>query len=215
VEGVVRLGVIESMQPVLLPGTLGVLRERFPGLELKLLRGRSAGLTEGVKAGAHDAAVVAQPEKGGLAGLRWNPLERRELVLLAPPAAPEATVAALFARHDWIRYDRSTITGAMAARFVNAHVRHKRPAMELDSLTAIAAVVSAGLGISVVQLADPGLTLAYPMRVVPLGRGAPVLQISLVTRKADDDDRRLQALKEALAEMLGSPLRRRVAFVRG
>lgn len=204
VEGMVRLGVIESMQPVLLPGTLRWLRERYPGLQVKLARGRSAGLTDGVKAGTLDAAVVAQPEKGGLASLRWSVLERRELVLLAPPAAPEATVASLFARHDWIRYDRGTITGAMAARFVNAHVRRKSPSIELDSLPAIVGMVSAGLGISIVQLADPGLCLAYPVRVVPLGRGAPVLQVSLVTRKPDADDRRLLALQEAMAATLAT-----------
>lgn len=76
VEGTVRLGIIESMQPVLLPGTMKILRERYPRLDLRPLRGRSAGLTEAVKAGSLDAAVVAQPEKGGGAGLRWHPLER-------------------------------------------------------------------------------------------------------------------------------------------
>lgn len=209
VEGTVRLGIIESMQPVLLPGTMKRLRERYPRLDLRPLRGRSAGLTEAVKAGSLDAAVVAQPERGGLAGLRWHPLERRELLAIAPPHATEPTLGALFRQYDWIRYDRGTVTGAMAVRYVNAQLRDKHPSLELDNVPAIVAMVSAGLGVSIVQLSDPGITLAYPVRLLRLGRAAPALQVSLVMRKADADDRRLLALQGAMGETLASPLRRR------
>lgn len=215
VEGTVRLGIIESMQPVLLPGTMKILRERYPRLDLRPLRGRSAGLTEAVKAGSLDAAVVAQPEKGGGANLRWHPLERRELVAIAPPSAAEPSIGALFRQYDWIRYDRGTVTGAMAVRYVNAHLRDKHPSIELDNVPAIVAMVSAGLGVSIVQLSDPGITMAYPVRVLRLGRGAPALQISLVMRKADADDRRLLALQGAMAETLSSPLRRRAVTALG
>lgn len=202
VEGVLRLGVIESMQPVLLPGTLRTLRERYPGLEVRPLRGRSAGLTEQVKAGTLDAAVVAQPEKGGQSGVRWHMLEERELVLIAPPAAPALPIRQMFERWEWIRYERATVSGAMAARWVNAHAPHRRPWLEFDSVPAIVAMVHAGLGISIVQLADLGICLAYPVRMVRLGRDAPKLRVSLVTRKADEDDRRLLALRGAMESTL-------------
>ncbi len=208
VEGLVRLGVIESMQPVLLPGTIRFLRERYPDLEVRPVRGRSAGLTEAVKAGSLDAAVVAQPEKGGLSSVRWSVLETRELVLIAPPTKSTASVATLFREHDWIRYDRNTVTGAMAVRFVNAHVPDKRPWLEFDSVPAIVAMVSAGLGVSVVQLSDHGVCLAYPVRIVPLGRHAPRLRMSLVMRKTDEDDRRLKALRSAMETTLAARGRR-------
>jgi DNA-binding transcriptional LysR family regulator len=208
VEGVVRLGVIESMLPVLLPGTMRYLRDRYPGLELRPQRGRSAGLTETVKAGTLDAAVVAQPDKGRLASLRWHPLERRDLVLVAPPNAPEASIGALLRQHEWIRYDRGTVTGALAVRFVQAQVGEKRATIELDSVPAIVAMVSAGLGVSVVQISDPSILQAYPVRLLRLGRATPTLQFSLVTRKADDDDRRLRALKEAIEATLAVAVRR-------
>ena len=60
IEGVVRLGIIESMMPMLLPGTLSELRARYPRLELRPTRGRSIGLTDAVKSGELDAAVVAR-----------------------------------------------------------------------------------------------------------------------------------------------------------
>jgi len=211
IGGAVRLGVIESMQPVLLPGVIGHLRERYPQLELKPVRGRSSGLTAQVKAGELDAALVAQPEDGGSVRLRWQPMLRRELVLVAPPNAPETTVAALFRQHEWIRYDRGTITGAMAARFA-AQVRDKRgSSLEFDNAAAIVAMVSAGLGISIVQIADPAICQTYPVRVVRLGRGAPVLQLSLVTRKADDDNRPVAAVRDAVRSVLMAAQRSRTA----
>lgn len=212
VEGVVRLGVIESMQPVLLPGTLRHLRDRYPRLTVKPVRGRSSGLTEMVKAGQLDAAVVAHPESGRQTSLRWYPVTTRELMLIAPPETrPRSeSPADLLARHDWIRYDRATVSGAMAARYVHGVLPDKRSAMELDSVTAIVAMVSAGLGVSVVQLMDPTVCDRYPVRRVRLGANAPVLQMSLVLRKADEDSRLLQALREAVDATLSpreAPLR--------
>lgn len=202
VEGVVRLGVIESMQPVVLPKTMRLLRERHPKLDLRPSRGRSAGLTAAVKAGELDAALVAEPGGGGSARLHWLPMLRRELVLVAPPASTETSLAALFRTYEWIRYDRATITGAMAVQFVHAQVGEIRSTLEFDSAAAIVAMVSAGLGISIVQIADPALLLTYPARVVRLGRAAPVLQLSLVMRKADADSRPLQALHGAMRAAL-------------
>ncbi|RZL55007.1 MAG: LysR family transcriptional regulator [Variovorax sp.] len=211
IEGVVRLGVIESMQPVLLPGVLRSLRDRYPLLDVRPTRGRSTGLVAALKAGELDAALVAQPERGASSRLRWQPMLRRELVLIAPPGAEESSVAALFRQHEWIRYDRGTVTGMLAARYVNAHVKDKRGEFEFDTVAAIVAMVSAGLGVSLVQLADPKLCQIYPVRIVRLGRGAPALQLSLVTRKADDDDRALGVLREAMTSVCIDAQRRRTA----
>ncbi len=74
VEGSVRLGVIESIQPVLLPGTLRYLRDHYPKLRVRPVRGRSAGLLDLVKAGQLDAAVVPGPKPAAwraCAGILW------------------------------------------------------------------------------------------------------------------------------------------------
>ncbi len=198
VEGVLRLGVIESMQPVVLPGTMHYLREHYPKLELNPARGRSRGLTADVNAGELDAALVAEPEGGGSTRLRWTPMLRRELILVAPPFATERSIVDLFKKYEWIKYDRGTVTGGLASKFVTEHVGEIRSKLEFDSASAIVAMVSAGLGISIVQVASPVLLQNYPVRVVRLGSVAPILQLSLVTRKPDDDSRALQALREAM-----------------
>lgn len=202
VEGVLRVGIIESMQAQVLPGTLKILLDRYPKLQLKPSRGRSVSLTSAVKAGELDAAFVGQPLRGGSSLLSWEPMLRRELVLIAPPSATEGSVAALFRRYDWIRYERETVTGALAARYVNANVKDCRSTQELGSAMAIVAMVSAGLGVAIVQPPDAAQLLSYPVRIVRLGRSAPTLQLSLVTRKADAENRGLQALRDAMRAAL-------------
>jgi DNA-binding transcriptional LysR family regulator len=96
----------------------------------------------------------------------------------------------------------------MAARYVKSIVPAKRSTLELDSANAIVGMVSAGLGVSVIQLAEPAIGLMYPVRVLPLGRGAPAVSIALVMRKGDDDDRRLVAMREAMMQPLEAPGRR-------
>lgn len=209
VEGVVRLGIIQSVLPALLPGTVSEVRARYPRLDLRPSGGRSVGLTDAVKSGDLDAAVVAEPDGGGSARLHWQPLLRSEMRLIAPPDAVESSVPALFKQYEWIRYDRQTVSGALAARYVAGQVRAGHGALELDNIPAIVAMVSAGLGIALVHLVDASFCQSYPVRFVRLGRGAPAIQLSLVTRKAGANSRALQALGETMGAVLASTLRHR------
>jgi DNA-binding transcriptional LysR family regulator len=205
IEGTLRVGVIDTMQPSILPGTLRLLKERHPQLHIKPMRGKSIELANGIKANVLDAAVVGQPESHASTKLHWHPLLRRDMVLLAPPDSAETTLEALFEKYEWIRLDRSTAMGGLAARFVNANVTNRKQGeLEFDSVPAIVAMVSAGLGISILALVEPSICLSYPIRILPLPPGGPALQVSLVMRQADSDDRRLRALREAIEEVVAA-----------
>ncbi len=204
VEGRVRLGVIETMQSSLLPAATLYLRERYPALDVRPERGRTVELIEAVKAGRLDAAVVVQPSTGGSQRLVWHPVFRSELALVAPPHVAETRIPALFKSHDWIRFDPSTSGGRLAQRWVTKHVPEARATMDLQSVQAVVAMVSAGLGVSVVQRPDVRMALAYPVRILSLGRAAPALQISLVSRKTDVGNRQLDALREAIENAAGA-----------
>jgi DNA-binding transcriptional LysR family regulator len=185
------------MQPVLLPGAMGLLRNQYPALRIQPTRGKSAVLIDAVKAGALDAAVVGQPETGGSGRLYWHPLLQKELSLIAPPLERDTDIKSLFHRYEWIRYDRRSVAGRMSARYLSKYVRGYVSSVELDEVRAVVAMVSAGLGISIVQLSEPSICLTYPVNVLRLAH-APVLQFSLVTRRADADSRPLRALRDAL-----------------
>jgi DNA-binding transcriptional LysR family regulator len=202
VAGPISLGVIESLQMELLPGAFQYLRQRHPALIVRPVRGRSVELVDAVKAGLLDAAVVVQPPTGGSQRLGWTPLIRNELVLLAPPDSIGSGLATLFRSHDWIRMNPQTYTGRLAARHVNRHLAGTRALVDLQSVHLIVAMVSAGLGVSIVVRPDRRLIQAYPVRSLSLGRNAPAVQVALVSRKADSQDMKLVAVQQAMRHVL-------------
>ncbi|MBV6306784.1 LysR family transcriptional regulator [Candidimonas humi] len=202
VEGTIRLGVIDSMQPILLPGILRELRDHYPALHVHPSRGKSATLVDAVKAGELDAAVVGQPESGGSARLRWHTLLVRELALIVPPLERETSVKALLKRYEWIRYDRKTVVGRMSARYFKTQGGARHSQVELDEVRAVVAMVSAGLGISMVQLAEPSICLTYPVRVLHPVPPPPTLRFALVVRAGDADKRTLNVLRQTMDAVL-------------
>ena len=204
VAGPISLGVIETLQMGLLPGAVGYLRKRYPALQVRPVRGRSVELVEAVKAGRLDAAVVVRPPTGGSQRLNWIPLMRNELVLVTPPDASGNGLAPLFRSYDWIRMNPETYTGRLAARHVARHARDARVSVDLQSVHLIVAMVSAGLGVSVVLRPDRRLVAAYPVRILGLGRGAPAVEIALLSRKSDAQDVKLAAVRQAIQDVLGA-----------
>lgn len=200
VEGVVRMGIIEPLQASLLPQLLCEARVRHPGLDVRPVRGRVADLLDKLKGGEIDAAIIVQPEKGGSSRLSWTPLFREPLVLIAPPDSTETRVAELFERHEWIRFDKATVGGRIAARYVAKRAPHARSRIDMQSLAALTAMVSKGLGISVLPAPGKDLCTIYPVRILPLGKAALFRQISFVCRLADQESRLLLALRECACE---------------
>ncbi|WPB57311.1 LysR family transcriptional regulator [Xylophilus sp. GOD-11R] len=203
VAGAVHLGMVESLQPLLLPGILTRLRQDWPAVQLHMRRGKSSELQHAVKAGELDAAVISQPENGGSSRLHWHALMQQSLSLIVPPAETETSMQRLFARYEWIRYDTNTIVGRQAARYVHAHTRARRGNLELDAIRAILALVARGLGVSVVQLAEPTLAHGLPVRVIPLP-DAPRIQSAFVSRPVDVDKRVLAAVRECVVATVDS-----------
>lgn len=198
VKGIVTVGLLESMLPPLLPLIITRGHETFPGLDIRLSSGRTSSLMTAVKAGELDAALIAQPSTGGGGRLGWLPMERRELVMVLPPGEGNITLAEAFRRHEWIRYDRHTTVGALATQFVQARRGSVRDGKEFDSAAAILALVSAGLGMSILEISDPRILKVYPVRVVQLGRRAPAYQLALAVRRNDIDKRSTGAVRDVL-----------------
>jgi len=198
IEGTIRLGVIESMQASLLPGTIQHLQHKHPALQLKPARGRAVELIAAVKANELDAAIVVQPVKGGSQRLHWQHLFKNELVVIAPPTAKATKIQQLFGDYPWIRFDAGTSTGKLAAQWISQNMPQAQRSMDLPSVHAVLSMVNAGLGVSMVPSIDPRMMIAYPVKVYPIGRGAPVLNVVLLTRKNDSNARTIDALFESL-----------------
>lgn len=199
VAGRVRLGAFATAQADVLPEALKHLRERHPALDVELELADSDALIAAVKAGRLDAAVVVRPASGGSRRLDWRNLASQPYVLLAPASASGRTPQELVQRHEVIRYDPALTGGRAAARYLREVFPRAKVAIDVRSIDAIVAMVSAGLGVSIVPRPRQALLDAHRVRAVALGRRRPARQIAFVARRADAENRNVAAVAEALA----------------
>jgi DNA-binding transcriptional LysR family regulator len=204
VGGRLRLGAIATVQTDALPQALRQLRDRHPALMVDVQLGDSTALLADLKAGRVDAAVLVRPKGGGSERLAWRNLSKQPLVLLAPASASDEGVRALIERLGWIRYDTDLTGGRLAAACVRRIAPRARPTMELRAIDAIVAMVSAGLGVSVVPRPRGALLAAHRVRAMRLPRGAPARTIALVHRAADAGQRNIDAVASAFERAYAS-----------
>jgi LysR family transcriptional regulator, hydrogen peroxide-inducible genes activator len=87
-EGRLRLGVIPTIAPFLLPAGLPLLRERFPRLRLFLREEITGRLVADLRAGALDVILIARPYD--MSGLDWAHVADDELLAAFPANHPLA-----------------------------------------------------------------------------------------------------------------------------
>ncbi|MZD09665.1 LysR family transcriptional regulator [Streptomyces sp. SID5785] len=80
--GVLRLGVIPTVAPYLLPTLLRLVHETYPDLDLQVHEEQTSSLVEGVMAGRLDLLLLAVPL--GVPGLAEIPLFDEDFVLVTP-----------------------------------------------------------------------------------------------------------------------------------
>ncbi|WP_228980379.1 hydrogen peroxide-inducible genes activator [Streptomyces sp. DH12] len=80
--GVLRLGVIPTVAPYLLPTVLRLVHERYPDLDLQVHEEQTYSLVEGLAAGRLDVLLLAVPL--GVPGVTELPLFDEDFVLVTP-----------------------------------------------------------------------------------------------------------------------------------
>lgn len=93
--GLLRLGVIPTIAPYLLPPLLPEVRARYPLLRLYLREERTAALLERIEAGRLDGALIALPYETGK--MVVEPFRRDRLFVACPAVHPFATRSAVTA----------------------------------------------------------------------------------------------------------------------
>lgn len=84
--GQLRIGVIPTAAPYLLPGLLPALAERFPDLKPRIVEDQTARLLDGLRSGAIDLAIMAVPTDA--TGVAAIPLYTERFALLVPSDHP-------------------------------------------------------------------------------------------------------------------------------
>jgi len=209
-SGRMRLAIIPTVAPYLIPHLIPMLRRNHPLLNLELHEVATDELLEGLAARRFDAGLMALPV--GAAGIEAEPVLRDPfLVAMAEddtttlpsgPARPENIEVGrllLLADGHCLRDQALEVCGMRNAR--------TRLNLEAASMATLMRMVASGMGMTLI----PRLALADEnrdgrLRVVPFAEPAPSRDLAVVWRRnaeAEGDARALAEVIRSLAPLLG------------
>lgn len=197
--GSLTLGVVPSAMIHLLPPALSSLRDSHPKVKLSVKSALSGNLSQLVLSGQIDAAVVTSTSRLPK-GLKARVITTEPLVVIAHESANGETDEQVISENPFIWFNRETWAGQQIERFLLNRGLGLQEFMEVDSLEAIEAMVSEGLGVSVVPVRK-GHAFPDNLRVIPFGDPQEIRSLSLLERSANPKAR----LTEALFNQLNGP----------
>lgn len=201
--GPLRLGVIPTIGPYLLPKVLPAVHAAYPRLEVFLREDMTARLVEQLEEGKLDVLLLAIDVD--LAGLATLPLFSDPFVLAVPETddlagADEARVSDLDGRNVLL-LDEGHCLRAQTLPLCEAAGGAELGGFRASSLGTITQMVASGLGITLLpELAIEREAAAVPtLRVIPFGADGPSRSVGLAWRATSPRSEEYRALGETLA----------------
>lgn len=147
--GILKLGAIPSVQHYILPRALRALQLSHPDVFISITSGLSDELMRSVYRGALDAAIVSEPTKLS-PGLSWHPFIAESLVVISTKECKGETAKEILTSNPYIRFIRGSWAGQLIGTKLNDLEIRVNTVVETDCLESVWAMVSCGMGVSVV-----------------------------------------------------------------
>ena len=210
-SGPLRLGIIPTIGPFLMPALIPALGEAFPRLRPLLREETSERLLVRLRAGTLDIAMVALPYDTG--DLELVSIGRDQLAVALPPghrllALPEVPTASLATAPMLLLADEHCLRDhALQVCRRDEASRDNDPADDAfaaTSLHTLTQMVAAGLGIALLpQIAvDGGLAASLGVETRPVAAEGAWRTLGLAWRRGDDRAADFRALGDMLAKLL-------------
>ena len=200
-SGALRLGVIPTVAPFLLPPALRQLRERYPDLRLALREDLTANLLQRLDDGQLDFALIALPYETG--NLLVETLFADELLLVGrcdDALLQAATVAATTALADrLLLLEEGHCLREHALYACSQPPQRATQEFEATSLLTLVQMVDSGIGVGLIpaMAVNSGLTRSQTLVARPLSP-PPTRTIALVARRSTSRHADLMALAEVI-----------------
>ncbi len=204
-RGALRVGVIYTIGPYLLPRIIKSMIDRYPQMPMILQESFTVRLLDMMRTGDVDVAVLAEPFDD--TGLNVQPLYDEDFLVAMPPQHPWAkrsSIASIDLKQETMLLlgvghcfrDQVLEVCPEAARF-SANSEGIQKTVEGSSLETIRHMVAEGLGVTVLPKMsatedDPLLTF------IPFDAPAPRRRVVLAWRKSFSRDRAIAALREVI-----------------
>ncbi len=205
VRGKVRVGVIPTIAPYLLPRVLALTARECPAMEVRIHEATTAQLLVSAAACEIDLAIVSLP----IADTRFvrEPLFDEELLLAVPPRhpltkKPRVRLADLESERFILMEEGHCLTD-QSLSFCQRNDLHPQVAFRSAQLETIQALVASGVGISLIpQMAVHPKRGGQPV-YLPLAPPRPTRTIGVLWRKEHHHSRAAREFLRLLREACG------------
>lgn len=200
-KGVLRLGIIHTVAPYLLPDLVGALRRGAPGMPLDVEENTTATLDRMLKAGELDAVILALPYDGP--GIEMVPLYEEVFRVVAPAKHPLARKKAVAVEElDAGELLLLPVGHCFRDQVLDAcheFSRPPEPGRQGNSLETLRSMVASGLGVTVLPATALTPRHANPLvKSVEFSAPRPVRRIALASRRGFHRPAALEVLVAAI-----------------
>ncbi|HTQ76483.1 MAG TPA: LysR substrate-binding domain-containing protein [Burkholderiales bacterium] len=184
-KGVLRLGIIHTVAPYLLPELVRALRRSAPGMPLDVEENMTATLDRMLKAGEIDAVIVALPYEGP--GIETAPLYEERFRVAAPAQHPLARRKSIAVEElDAGELLLLPVGHCFRDQVLDACQEFSRPpepGRQGNSLETLRSMVASGLGVTVLPATALVPKYANPLvKAVEFSEPRPLRRIALAWR---------------------------------
>ncbi len=203
-----RLGLIPTVAPYVLPTVLAGVAEQLPELALRVTEDQTERLLAVLREGALDAALIALPAEG--AGITAIPIYDEDFVLALPPAHPLAgkrrVPATALADLPLLLLDEGHCLRDQALDVCHkAGVRAELANTRAASLATAVQCVTGGLGVTLIpQSAVPVEASRSRLGLAQFAAPRPGRRIGLVFRSSSGRDESYRRLAGIIGKLVSS-----------
>ncbi|MDB2415796.1 LysR substrate-binding domain-containing protein [Pseudomonadales bacterium] len=197
--GDLRIGIIPTIAPYLLPKVLAPLRKAFPNLKIQLTEGQTANITRMLKHGDLDATLLALPL--GEENVEEVALLDEDFVFAVPADHPKAQLAEVdpsdLEGEEVLLLEDGHCFRDQALEVCQAHRGIESKSYSATSLETLRQLVAAGVGVTLIpQLAVPDeVKPSDGLRYIPFaanGQDRPMRTLGLCWRASSTRGELLQ-----------------------
>jgi LysR family transcriptional regulator, hydrogen peroxide-inducible genes activator len=206
----VRLGMIPTVAPYVLPTVLAGLAEQLPSLTLRVIEDQTERLLRLLREGALDAALIALPASGLPAvGMTAVPVYDEDFVLALPPGHPlsgkRRVPATALADLPLLLLDEGHCLRDQALDVCHkAGVRAELANTRAASLATAVQCVTGGLGVTLIpQSAVPVEAARSRLGLAQFAAPRPGRRIGLVFRSSSGRDESYRRLAAMIGKLIG------------
>lgn len=199
-QGLIRIGIIPTVAPYLVPQFIPQLRQGYPAVEIELKEAVTSRLIADLSQGKLDVVIAALPiEVDGIATRAlftdrffMAVAENGEAVLMSPLTETEVNVDRLLLLEEGhcLRDQALAVCSAGKRSLVN---------FGATSMATLLQMVSHDMGMTLIpEMAIPTETSRNAIRIVPFAEPQPSREIGLAWRRSDQRDADMNALAEVI-----------------